>query len=57
MVYALEGPAAEYRLPVPVPRNTVAANQAWKWLGGLLPGALVLAWLWKRLGPAEEKDG
>jgi len=57
MVYALQGPPEEYRLPVPVPRNTVAAGQPWKWLGGLLPGALVLAWLWKRLSPTEEGDG
>jgi len=57
MVYALQSLPGDYRLPEPVPLNTVRAFQVWKWLGGLLPGALVLAWLWRRLGPREGIDG
>jgi len=57
MVYALQGAPEDYQLPEPVPLNTVRSFQPWKWLGGLLPGALVLAWLWKRLGPEERIDG
>ena len=57
MVYALQGAPGQYQLPEPVPLNTVRAFQTWQWLGGLLPGALVFAWLWKRLGPEERIDG
>ena len=57
MVYMLQGGPGEYQLPEPVPRNTVRTGQIGKWLAGLVPGALVLAWLWKRLGPEEGKDG
>ncbi len=57
MIYALQGAPGDYQLPEPVPLNTVRAFQPWKWLGGLIPGALVLAWLWKRLGPEEGTDG
>jgi Fe-S-cluster-containing dehydrogenase component len=48
MVYALLGKPEDYGLPYPVPLNTVTAQQIWKWLGGLVPGAFVLAWLWKK---------
>jgi hypothetical protein len=48
MVYALQGKPEEYRLPDPVPLDTVTGNQVWSWLGGLVPGAFVLAWLWKK---------
>ena len=48
MIYALRGKPGEYRLPEPVPLNTVSALQIWKWLGGLVPGAVILAWLWNR---------
>jgi Fe-S-cluster-containing dehydrogenase component len=54
MVYALQGQPGEYGLPDPVPLNTVTGWQAWKWLGGLVPGVFVLAWLWKRAVSEEE---
>jgi len=57
MIYSLEDKPAAYELPDPVPLNTVRTNQAWKWLAGLAPGALTLAWLWKRLAPEEGKNG
>ena len=57
MVYALPGKPAEYKLPEPVPLNTVTALQPLKWLAGLLPGALILAWLWKTLIAEEEENG
>jgi len=47
MVYEVEGKAKEYALPEPVPLNTVTSYQLGKWLMGLLPGAALLAWLWK----------
>jgi hypothetical protein len=57
MVYALQGDPREYQLPYPVPLNTVTGWQVWKWLGGLVPGAFVLAWLWKRAVSEEETHG
>jgi anaerobic dimethyl sulfoxide reductase subunit B (iron-sulfur subunit) len=48
MVYEIDGDPKEYSLPVPVPLNTVTSLQAWKWLMGLLPGGILLAWLWKK---------
>lgn len=54
MIYALRGKPGEYPLPDPVPLNTVKDQQIWKWLGGLVPGAVVLAWLWKRAFCEEE---
>jgi len=54
MVYALQGKPAEYGLPDPVPRNTLTGGQFWRWLGGLVPGILVLAWLWNRAGARED---
>lgn len=54
MVYALQGKPAEYRLPDPVPLNTVTGGQIWSWLAGLVPGAFVLAWLWHRGAGAVE---
>jgi len=54
MVYRIEGKPGDYSLPEPVPLNTVASNQLWKWLAGLLPGGLLLAWLWKSVD--QEKD-
>jgi Fe-S-cluster-containing dehydrogenase component len=47
MVYEIEGKAKDYSLPEPVPLNTVTSYQLWKWLSGLIPGAAILAWLWK----------
>lgn len=47
MVYRIEGKPGDYSLPEPVPLNTVTSNQLWNWLAGLLPGGLLLAWLWK----------
>ena len=43
-------------LPVPVPLNTVTELQAWKWLAGLLPGGILLAWLWKRVEALENEN-
>ena len=54
MVYALQGQPGEYGLPDPVPPNTMTGGQIWKWLGGLVPGAFVLAWLWKKAVSEEE---
>ncbi len=48
------GKAREYQLPDPVPLNTVTGGQVWKWLGGLVPGAFVLAWIWKMAVNEEE---
>jgi Fe-S-cluster-containing dehydrogenase component len=56
MIYALEDHAGAYGLPDPVPLNTVRSGQLWKWLIGLVPGALAVAWLWKRMSPEGEKD-
>jgi anaerobic dimethyl sulfoxide reductase subunit B len=55
MVYQLDGAAKDFGLPVPVPLNTVTSSQAWNWLAGLLPGGLLLAWLWKRI--EKQDDG
>ena len=54
MIYALQGKPEEFRLPDPVPLNTVTGHQVWKWLGGLVPGVFILAWLWKRAVCEEE---
>ena len=54
MVYAIEGKPEDYALPEPVPLNIVTSNQAWKWLMGLVPGGILLAWLWKRVEAHEE---
>jgi len=54
MVYALQGDPREYELPDPVPLNTVTGWQIWKWVGGLVPGAFVLAWIWKMALSEEE---
>ena len=48
MVYNVDGEPKDYSLPEPVPLNTVASHLAWKWLMGLLPGGILLAWLWKK---------
>jgi Fe-S-cluster-containing dehydrogenase component len=57
MVYALEDAPTTYDMPDPVPLNTVRSGQLWKWLVGMVPGALTLAWLWKRVAPEEGEDG
>jgi len=54
MVYALQENPREFRLPDPVPLNTVTGGQLWKWLGGMVPGALILAWLWNRVVSEED---
>jgi anaerobic dimethyl sulfoxide reductase subunit B len=53
MIYRIEGKPGEYSLPDPVPLNTVTSLQVWKWLAGLVPGAVVLGWLWKRAEDVE----
>jgi hypothetical protein len=55
MVYALEGDPKEYRLPYPVPLNTVTNLQIWSWIGGVIPGAAALAWLWKKAVGEEQE--
>ena len=57
MVYVLPGKPPEYDLPEPVPLNTATAFQPLKWIAGIVPGALMLAWLWQRLGTEEEDRG
>jgi Fe-S-cluster-containing dehydrogenase component len=57
MVYALEDDPTRNSLPDPVPLNTVKSGQLWKWLIGLIPGALTVAWLWMRISPEEKQDG
>lgn len=54
MIYALQGKPEEFRLPDPVPLNTVTGQQMLKWLGGLVPGTFILAWLWKNAFCEEE---
>lgn len=54
MMYDLPGKPGEYQLPDPVPLNTIKGQQVWKWLGGLVPGAFVVAWLWKNAFYEEE---
>jgi hypothetical protein len=54
MIYALQGSPEKFQLPDPVPLNTVTGMQMWKWLGGLAPGAFLLAWLWKIAVSEEE---
>ena len=56
MVYSLEGRPEDYALPEPVPLNTTTSLQAWKWLVGLIPGGVVLTWLWKWAGNQEKAD-
>jgi Fe-S-cluster-containing dehydrogenase component len=47
MIYKIDGEPQDYSLPEPVPLNPVTSFQLWKWLAGLVPGAALLAWLWK----------
>ena len=54
MIYQVEGRPADYSLPVPVPPNTTTSSQVWKWLIGLVPGGVLLAWLWKSV---EQENG
>jgi Fe-S-cluster-containing dehydrogenase component len=56
MVYVLKDQPAAYGMPDPVPLNTVRTGQLWKWLVGIIPGALTLAWIWTRLAPEERAD-
>jgi anaerobic dimethyl sulfoxide reductase subunit B (iron-sulfur subunit) len=54
MVYMLEGRPRDYSLPEPVPLNTVTSGQLWKWLTGLIPGGVLLAWLLKNVEDSEK---
>ena len=56
MLYNLEGKPTDYSLPEPVPPNTVTSNQIWKWLIGLIPGGIILGWLWKKSEDEEEEE-
>jgi Fe-S-cluster-containing dehydrogenase component len=53
MVYKLQGKPVEYSLPDPVPANTVTSSQVWSWLLGLIPGGVLLAWLWHKVEDQE----
>jgi anaerobic dimethyl sulfoxide reductase subunit B len=55
MVYEVSGKPEDYSLPVPTPLNTTTSSQAWNWLMGLIPGGVLLAWLWKKVED-QEKD-
>jgi Fe-S-cluster-containing dehydrogenase component len=54
MVYNLTGRPKDYSLPEPTPLNTTTSSQAWNWLMGLIPGGVLLAWLWKKVEDQEE---
>ncbi len=54
MVYEVEGKPADYSLPDPVPGNVVTSHQLWNWLAGLIPGGILLAWLYKSVGTWEK---
>ena len=56
MVYALKGRPKEYRLPDPVPLNTVVPWQFWKWFAGFVPGAVLIGLLWQCLGKGEDHE-
>lgn len=55
MVYRIEGEPEEYSLPHPVPLNTLTSSQIWRWLAGLVPGGVLLAWMWKTVTDREER--
>jgi hypothetical protein len=55
MVYEIAGRPKDYLLPDPVPLNTVTSAQVWNWLMGLIPGGVVLAWLWKKVEDPERE--
>lgn len=56
MIYKTEGRPENYALPEPVPRNTTTSSQVWKWLIGIIPGGMVLTWLWKWTSDQENAD-
>jgi len=49
MIYKIDGKPEAFSLPEPVPLNTTTSSQAWNWLMGLVPGGVLLAWLWKKV--------
>jgi hypothetical protein len=55
MVYEIDGKPKDYSLPDPVPLNTTTSLQAWNWLMGLVPGGVLLAWLWKKVEDREQE--
>jgi Fe-S-cluster-containing dehydrogenase component len=56
MVYEIDGKPQDYSLPEPVPLNTTTSSQAWNWLMGLVPGGVLLAWLWKKVEDREKES-
>jgi Fe-S-cluster-containing dehydrogenase component len=54
MIYEVAGSSKDYSLPEPVPLNTTTSSQVWNWLIGLIPGGVLLAWLWKKVDDQEE---
>jgi Fe-S-cluster-containing dehydrogenase component len=55
MIYEIAGKPKDYSLPDPVPLNTVTSAQTWNWLMGLVPGGVLLAWLWKKVEDREKE--
>jgi Fe-S-cluster-containing dehydrogenase component len=55
MVYQVAGKPKDFSLPEPTPLNTTTSSQVWNWLSGLIPGGVLLAWLWKK-AEDQEKD-
>jgi Fe-S-cluster-containing dehydrogenase component len=54
MIFEITGRPQDYALPEPAPLNTTTSSQAWNWLMGLIPGGVLLAWLWKKVENQEE---
>jgi hypothetical protein len=56
MIYEISGNPRDFSLPDPAPLNTVTSAQAWNWLMGLVPGGVLLAWLWKKVEDREPES-
>jgi anaerobic dimethyl sulfoxide reductase subunit B len=55
MIYEIAGEPKDFALPDPAPLNTVTSAQAWNWLMGLIPGGVLLAWLWNKVEDQEKE--
>jgi Fe-S-cluster-containing dehydrogenase component len=56
MIYEIAGNPKDFALPAPVPLNTTTSSQAWNWLMGLIPGGVLLAWLWSKAKDRVQND-